>query len=161
MATSIPSLVLIPIPPKIRFSCRRHIVAPHTRKRKIRRQPRRPRRSRSKKEKPSCSSCSSWLISLEPVLQSKLQNARRSLHRRDAAERPQIEVGRRVAPVKVIQQIERLQPKFDVLRLGEVHVARQRKIDRPRARSLDAVDRRIAEGSRRRLRERGLVQIGG
>src|SRR5580765_1465976 len=81
----------------------------------------------------------------EAELHAKLQDARRSLYRRDPAERAEVEVRRRVAPVEMVQEVERLQAKLHRAARTEVDVSRQRHIDRPPGRALHAVDRSVAE----------------
>src|SRR5438874_8175314 len=84
-------------------------------------------------------------VLLESVLHAKLQNPWRALHGRDTSERSEIEVDRRVAPVEVIQQVERFEPQLDAVRGGEFHRARQREVDRPASGSLDRIDRQVAK----------------
>ena len=70
-----------------------------------------------------------------------------------------VEVDARVAPVEVVQQVERLETKLHVLRAAERNELRHRQVDRPEGRPLDAVPHLIPERAERRLRERGPVQV--
>src|SRR5688500_10442903 len=98
---------------------------------------------------------------LESVLHAELQDARVAGLRLNPAEVPRAEVRDRVAPVEVVQQVERLEADLDVLRRREREHPRQREVDLPEARTADAVQLVVAEHTERRLLERGPVQVAG
>ena len=80
---------------------------------------------------------------LEIVLDAELHDARGPRLRRDAAERARVEVQHRVAPVEVVEQVERLQAELQPLRAGNGDKLRQRQVDVPEVRTRP---RRCAEG---------------
>ena len=57
--------------------------------------------------------------SLEPVLHAKLQDALIAGRRQDPAKRPRREVGDRVAPVEIVQKVERLDTGLEIPRRAE------------------------------------------
>src|SRR5215510_5034708 len=86
------------------------------------------------------------VVASESVLQSELQNpGRRSrLKRRDPAEVCKVQIQIRISQVDVVQQVERLESKLEVLDLGEMDIPGQRHVDGPAWRSLDVIDRQVA-----------------
>ena len=75
------------------------------------------------------------------------------------AERRLVVVADRVAPVEVVQQVERLDAELQVARPGQREQPRHRQIDRPVSRTGDAVDDVIAERAIGRVGEGGGIQI--
>src|SRR5690242_13116442 len=89
---------------------------------------------------------------LEGVLDTKLQHARTAGLRDDLAEVRGVEVHDGIAPVEVVQQIERLEPQLDVLCRTERNEACEREIDVPVRRSVNTAPLVRAE--------RAIVRIG-
>src|SRR5258705_13769428 len=76
-------------------------------------------------------------VRLEIVLDPELNDARESCLGRDAAERARIEVQvrrDRIAPVEMIEEIERLQAELQPLRPGYRHDLRYGQVDVPEVR---------------------------
>src|SRR6185436_10832682 len=65
---------------------------------------------------------------LEGILDGKLHDARIPTGRGDLSKRADIVVGRRVAPVEVVEQVEGLDPELEVLCRPERHQPRNREI---------------------------------
>src|SRR3954470_9916704 len=90
----------------------------------------------------------------EAVLDSELHDARAARLRLDTAERSGVQVGAGVAPIEVIQQVERLHSQLNRLAGGKGDASRQRQIDVPVAGTMQAVAHVIAKRAGRGLRER-------
>src|SRR6267142_6014511 len=93
------------------------------------------------------------------IFDSELQDPRRSGLRRDAAEGAGVEVQHGIAPVEVVEQVERLQPKFEPLRPADGDQLGHREVDVPEIRTDDGIARKVAQGSGYRLRECRAVEI--
>src|SRR5206468_11847565 len=87
---------------------------------------------------------------LEIVLDSELNDARCSCLGRNAAERACIEVYDGVAPVEVVEEIERLQAELQPLRAGNSDQLRHREINVPEVRTHGRVAREVTQRARRR-----------
>src|SRR5678815_5942635 len=94
---------------------------------------------------------------LEIVLHAKLHDARVPRLARDTTEGPRVEVRRWIAPVEMVQQVECFDAQLEPLR-SHRNELRYPQVQVPEVRPKSGVPRQIAEGSRRRLRERVTVE---
>src|SRR5687767_5955731 len=95
----------------------------------------------------------------ETVLDAELHDPHITRVGGDAPEGPGVQVRPGVAPIEMVQEVERLEAKLERLGRRERDCLRQRDIDGPERRSGEAVANVVAEGPRRRLRERRAIQI--
>src|SRR5687767_5598515 len=77
--------------------------------------------------------------SSELVFHRELHDPLRAAVRCDAAELTRIEVGLRIAPVEVVQEVEGFDAQFDSLARGYRNQPRQAQVHRPECRTFDAV----------------------
>ena len=80
---------------------------------------------------------------------------------RDAAERARVEVhdSLRIAPVEMVEEVERLQAELQPLRPGHAEQLRHGQVDVPVVRPDHGVARQVAQRAGRRLRKRRAVEV--
>src|SRR6185503_583336 len=97
--------------------------------------------------------------SLEAEFHAELHDARGARLRLDAAERAGAQIGAWIAPVEMVQEVERLRPQLKTVARTEVDVSRKGQIDAPEGRADQRVPDVVAESSGCRLRKRGGIQV--
>ena len=98
-------------------------------------------------------------VFLKAELGAELQDAGRASLCLDPAEGARCQVHDRVAPVEVVEQVERFQPEFQIPAGAEAEHPRQRDIDIPVTGTPDAVAREVPKRAQRRLCKGGGVQV--
>src|SRR6476659_5888654 len=90
-------------------------------------------------------------VRLKIVLDPELHDTRQPCLCRDAAKRARIEVHDRVAPVEVVEQVERFETEFKPLRRADNNQLGHGEVNVPVRRTDDGVAGKVAEGARGRL----------
>src|SRR5687768_2030626 len=102
-----------------------------------------------------------WVLGFsEPVLHAELHDPHVARVRGDTSEGAGAQDQARIAPVEVVEQVERLDAQLERLRGPEGNLLGKRGVNRPVARAADAVPLVAAERAEHRLRERSAVEIG-
>src|SRR6185503_4515527 len=75
------------------------------------------------------------IASSPPSLEAELHDARGARLRLDAAERAGAQIGAWIAPVEMVQEVERLRPQLKTVARTEGDVSRKGQIDAPEGRA--------------------------
>src|SRR5688572_22335877 len=76
----------------------------------------------------------------ERVFYAELHDSWVARLRRDLPEGRRIQRHRRVAPIEIVQQVERLQPELEIPRAAQRHDSRQRKVNSPETGAFDGIE---------------------
>src|SRR5215510_1915471 len=95
----------------------------------------------------------------EPVLHAELHNPLEAAVGLNAAELRLREIRRRISPIEMVRQVERLDAELEVPRRSEIDQARERRVDLPECRPFHRAVLEIAERPWRRRAKGRTIEI--